>query len=275
MAFLDVKELTVSFAVPHGLLPVVRGIDLAVEQGEIFGIVGESGSGKSMTSLAMMGLTPPGAIVTAHAMNLGELDLLTAPAHKIRGRRISMIFQDPAAALNPVFTISQQMDLVLHRHQPDLSRSARRQRAIAMLNDVGLRDPETVLMHYPHQLSGGMQQRVLIAMALLAGPDLLIADEPTTALDVTVQMQILRLLQELRDRLNLTVLLITHDLGVVAAVCERVAVMHRGHVVETGPVAGVLKTPAMPYTRALLAAVPRRGSRGQMLPSVANTGIAS
>lgn len=265
---LRVENLTMTLPSSQGAIAVLNNVSFSIQRGEIFGIVGESGSGKTMTSLALMRLLPSQASVTATQMKLGEVDLMTAPPVQFRGCAIAMIFQDPAAALNPVFTVGQQMDLLLHRHHPDFSREERKERVLGLLSDVGLPSPETVLKRYPHQLSGGMQQRVLIAMALSAEPDLLIADEPTTALDVTVQKQILDLLKDISQRRALSVLFISHDLGVVASLCNRIAVMRKGEIVEMGSVTSVLLSPQAPYTRALLAAMPRRNTRGQRLLTV-------
>lgn len=270
MAYVDIQGMRVVLRLPAQDLEVVKGVDLVVEKGEIFGIVGESGSGKTMTTTALLGLTPVNAKVTATRMTVDGIDLRTPDWAAVRGRKIAMIFQDPAASLNPVFTVGQQIGHVLKCHS-GLGRAARRKRLIALLGEVGLPEPDRVAQLYPHQMSGGMQQRVLIALALSAGADLLIADEPTTALDVTVQAQILELLKSLRDRLGLTILFITHDLGVIAQICDRVAVMHQGQVVETGTVDAVLHRPGHAYTRALLAAIPSRTRRGQPLPTVAAT----
>ena len=265
---LRVDDLTMTLPSSRGALVVLNKVSFAIQKGEIFGIVGESGSGKTMTSLALMRLLPSLANVTATRMTLNEIDLMTAPPDHFRGCEIAMIFQDPAAALNPVFTIGQLMDLLLHQHHPTLSSDERKLRALELFDDVALASPATVLKRYPHQLSGGMQQRVLIAMALSAEPSLLIADELTTALDVTVQKQILDLLKHISQRRGLSVLFISHDLGVVASLCHRIAVMRRGEIVETGNVSSVLQSPQAAYTRALLAAMPRRNTRGQRLLTV-------
>jgi len=243
-------------------------VSLSIEKGEIFGIVGESGSGKTMTCNTLLGLTPPSANVQAAALTVGEFDLKTKPWKQIRGKQVAMIFQDPAASLNPVFTIAQQIDAVLRQHS-DLGKSARRARIITLLTDVGLPDPTRTADSYPHQISGGMQQRVLIAMALSAGANVLIADEPTTALDVTVQAQILTLLRSLRDTLGLSIIFVSHDLAVVSQICDRVGVMLRGEIVESGSVREVLDNPQHAYTKALLGSAPRAGSRGTALPTVA------
>lgn len=270
MAYVDVKNLRISLRLPAGMLDVVKGIDLQVDRGEIFAIVGESGSGKTMATTSLLGLGPSNAVTTADRMEVGGLDLTQGRWAEVRGRKIAMIFQDPAASLNPVFRVGAQMDQVLRRHS-SLGRAARRARCLQLLEETGLPDPERVLRLYPHQMSGGMQQRVLIALALSAGADLLIADEPTTALDVTVQAQILALLRSLRDRHGLTILFISHDLGIIAQFCDRVAVMRQGRVVEHGRVSEVLHHPRHPYTQALLAAIPGRNPRGAALPTLASS----
>ncbi len=270
MAYVDLRNLRISLRLPVGMLEVVKGIDLQIDRGEIFAIVGESGSGKTMATTALLGLLPPHAVTTADRMEVGGLDLTQGKWSGVRGRKIAMIFQDPAASLNPVSRIGAQMYQVLRKHT-SLGRAARRARCLKLLDETGLPDPERVLRLYPHQMSGGMQQRVLIALALSAGAELLIADEPTTALDVTVQAQILALLGQLRDRHGLTILFISHDLGIIAQFCDRVAVMRQGQVVEEGRVSDVLHAPQHPYTQALLAAVPSRNARGLALPTLASS----
>ncbi|MFL6196899.1 MAG: ABC transporter ATP-binding protein [Thermoanaerobaculia bacterium] len=256
---LEIRELAVAF--PGAT--VVRGVSLQVHRGEIVGLVGESGSGKSMTALAVLGLVPPPGRITAGQVLLdgpgGPVDLRRLPPRemrKVRGGRVAMVFQDPATALNPVLSIGFQVAEAVRAHRPASRREAREE-AARLLDRVALPDARRRLDDYPHQLSGGQRQRVMIAMALAGRPDLLLADEPTTALDVTLQAQILELLEDLRRDLGLSVLLITHDLGVVAETCERVAVMHDGHLVETAGVEELFRSPVHPYTRALLAAVPR------------------
>lgn len=267
MAYLEIENLNVAIPLPHGDVHAVRGVRLSVEKGEIFGLVGESGSGKTMTCMTLSGLAPKSARVTADRLVLDGIDLQKVDWRVIRGSRVAMIFQDPAAALNPVFTVRYQIDLALKRHTK-LSKQERRDRIFKLLTDVGLPEPAAVAGRYPHQLSGGMQQRVMIALALSAGADLLIADEPTTALDVTIQAQILRLLKGLRDQYGLTILFITHDLGVVANVCDRAAVLRLGQVMETGPVGELLRQPKHPYTKALLDALPSRSNKGRRLKTV-------
>jgi oligopeptide/dipeptide ABC transporter ATP-binding protein len=275
---LEIEDLRVSF--PGGSrhpggrpIAAVRGVSFAIGRGEIVGLVGESGSGKSLTALSILGLTPPNARVSGR-IRLGPEgeDLLRLPPRRlrqVRGGRVGMVFQEPASALNPVWTVGFQVAEAVRAHRP-LSRRAARDEAERLLARVALPEPRRRLGDYPHQLSGGQRQRVMIAMALAAGPDLLLADEPTTALDVTVQAQILALLRRLRDELGLAVVLITHDFGVVAETCDRAVVLYGGEVVEEAPVAELLRTPAHPYTRALLASLPRleavSGLRGQRDP---------
>jgi oligopeptide/dipeptide ABC transporter ATP-binding protein len=259
---LQVSDLTVSFGPPGDRVPIVQGVDFRVERGRILGIVGESGSGKSVTCLALMKLLGNSATVGGKAELDGD-DLLSMdePAVvKARGARIAMIFQDPAAALNPVRSIGWQLAEAIGLDRSSgipRSRGAVRSRAIQLLTDVGMPDPERRLREYPHQLSGGMNQRALIAMMLARAPKLLIADEPTTALDVTIQAQILRLLLDLRDRLGMAMILISHDLGVIAEVCDEVAVMYCGRVVEICSAAELFARPLHPYTLGLLNSRPR------------------
>jgi len=265
---LEIRGLRVSFSTPAGVFRAVNDLDLTLERGEIFGLVGETGCGKTVTALALMGLIPPTGHVAASRLLLDGVDLLSPRnLRKVRGRRMAMIFQDPAASLNPTFTIGQQLSHVI-RHHLRLDSGSTRRRAIELLNDVGLAEPSAILRAYPHQLSGGMQQRAMIALALASGADLLIADEPTTALDVTIQAQILRLLKSLRDRHGLTILLITHDLGVVAQTCDRVTVLYAGSVAETALTAQLFRAPKHPYTQGLLGALPRPGSRGKLLSAI-------
>ncbi len=251
---------------------MVRGASLALAPGECVGLVGESGCGKSMTALATLRLVPPPGRIAAGRVLLAGRDLLTLSERemrRVRGGRIAMIFQEPMAALNPVFTIGFQITEALRVHRR-LSRRAARSETERLLARVAMPDPAERLDDYPHQLSGGQRQRAMIAMALASGPEILIADEPTTALDVTIQAQILELLESLRRELGLAVLLITHDLAVVAETCERAVVMYAGQVVEQAPVAALFASPAHPYTRGLLAALPRLGqpaARGK-LPTI-------
>ncbi len=260
---LSIQDLEISFPVDGEGSPVVRGVSLAVGRGELVGLVGESGAGKSLTALAVLGLVPPPGRVTAGRVLLegpgGATDLLTLTERgmrRVRGRRIGMIFQEPATAFDPVYTIGFQIVEAIRAHRR-LSRRQARDEAVRLLERVALPDARRRLEDYPHQLSGGQRQRAMIAMALAGAPDLLLADEPTTALDVTLQAQILELLQDLRADLGLSVLLITHDLGVVAETCDRAVVMRYGQVVEEAGVEALFRAAVHPYTRELLAAVPR------------------
>jgi peptide/nickel transport system ATP-binding protein len=270
---LTVEALRVEIPVKAGLLRAVRGADLAIRAGETHGLVGESGSGKSLTALGIMGLLPARARRSAKQLRLGDVDLLTLDERTmedLRGDRVAMIFQEPMTSLNPAFTVGAQLTETLRRHRR-VSRGDAFGRAADMLARVGISSPRTRLGQYPHQLSGGLRQRVMIAMALLCEPKLLIADEPTTALDVTVQAQILRLLAELQRAMGLAILLITHDLSVVARVAQRVSVMYAGEIVETGAVVDVFARPMHPYTRGLISAVPVPGKvrRGEPLGTIA------
>lgn len=257
---LEVKDLKCYFKTDEGTIRAVDGVSLALGRGEILGVVGESGSGKSVTQLALMGLIPmpPGFIPGGEALFEGQ-DLLKMPAEqqrKLRGNKISMIFQDPMTSLNPYLRVSRQLEEVLEIHT-DLDKNARREAGIEMLRKVGIPDPAKRYDQYPHQFSGGMRQRVMIAMALMCKPTLLIADEPTTALDVTIQAQILDLITELRDDLGTSVIFITHDLGVVAGISDRIMVMYAGRVMERADTRTLFKAPAHPYTIGLLRSVPR------------------
>jgi oligopeptide transport system ATP-binding protein len=257
---LCVEDLHVSFRTDDGLVQAVRGVSFEIAPGETVGIVGESGSGKSVTNLALMGLIPkpPGVIEKGRAM-FGGRDLLSmsdVELQSVRGRKIGMIFQDPMTALNPLMTVGDQLTETTRWHL-GLNRVESTRRAVEMLGMVGIASPEDRLKQYPHQFSGGMRQRVMIAMALSCEPDLLIADEPTTALDVTIQAQILDLLAELQQRRQTSIILITHDLGVVAGVCDRVLVMYAGRVVESAGVNELFASPQHPYTRGLLDSLPR------------------
>ncbi len=264
--FLSVQNLSVSFRTDAGPVNVIEGVSFDIQRGEIMGLVGESGSGKSVTSLAIMGLLPRGiAQPSGGRIELDGVDLLALPERELRqlrGPRIGMIFQEPLTALNPVFTIGSQIVSAILAHEK-VSRHEARSRAIALLQRVGIPAPEKRLDAYPFQLSGGMRQRALIAMAIACSPDLLIADEPTTALDVTIQAQILDLLQELRRDMGISILFITHDLAVISELCDSVAVFYSGEVQEKGPVRQVFSQPRHPYTRGLLSCIPdaARGTR--------------
>jgi peptide/nickel transport system permease protein len=257
-----VCHLTVTAETGHGSVELISDVSLQLRRGEILGVVGESGCGKSMTAAAVLGLLPAGVQVQSGSVRLGDTELVgldEAQARHIRGRRIGMVFQDASAALSPVHTIGRQLVDAIRAHR-DLSAAQAHARAVELLTDVGVPDAARRMNEYPHQFSGGMAQRVVIACALACDPELLIADEPTTALDVTIQAQVLDLLLELRRRLSMSILLITHDLGVVADVCDRVAVMYAGQVVELGAAEQTLVRPRHPYTAALLAAMPGGGA---------------
>jgi oligopeptide/dipeptide ABC transporter ATP-binding protein len=276
---LDVRGLTVELPTRAGWVRPVNDVSFSVAEGETLGIVGESGSGKTMLSLALMGLEPHGARRAgeawlrespANGSSNGAVseNLVTASPNQmraLRGRRIAMIFQEPMTALDPVIRVGAQIEEAIRVHEPALGRQEIRRRAVEFLDRASVPEPARRARQYPHQLSGGLRQRVMIAMALAPGPHVLIADEPTTALDVTVQKQILELLATLRRELRLALLFITHDLGVVAQVADRVAVMYAGRIVEEGPVAEVLHHPAHPYTQGLLRAAPRL-TREKLVP---------
>ncbi len=262
MSLLEIRKLNVEFGKESAPFRAVDGMELVAERGEVIGLVGESGSGKSVTSLALMGLVEWPGRVRAEVMRFGDRDLLSLDPRARRamlGRDMAMIFQDPMTSLNPCYTVGYQLTETLKVHQGG-SRRALRERALDLLRQVGIPDPVSRLRAYPHQLSGGMSQRVMIAIAVACSPALLIADEPTTALDVTIQAQIMELLRGLQDERNMALILITHDLAVVAETCERVVVMYAGQVVETGPVGTVFEAPQHPYTAALLAALPERSA---------------
>jgi len=259
---LTVEHLTVTFDVDGDEVRAVDDASFSVAAGEVVAVVGESGSGKSMTAMTAMGIAPEGARASG-SIRLGDLEVLGADERTlraVRGRRVSMIFQDPSAALNPVFTVGFQLAEAVRRADAAADRPTVRERSLELLRAVDVPEPERRLGQYPHELSGGQCQRVMIAMALAADPDLLIADEPTTALDVTVQAEVLDVLRALRERTGTAILLITHDMGVVADIADRVVVMRRGRVVEIGTADAVFAAPAADYTRELLAAVPRMGT---------------
>lgn len=263
VATLSLRDLTVDFSTDAGTVHAVRGISFDVAPGEVVAVVGESGSGKSVSSRAMLGLLPPTAAVTGSA-SLRDMELLgksTSELRPIRGDQVSMVFQEPSTALNPVYTVGWQISEMLVTH--GVARADARARALELMDRVGIANAKARMKQYPHQFSGGQRQRLMIAMALGLKPDILIADEPTTALDVTVQAQILRLLEELQKETDMGLLLITHDLGVVAEVANRVVVMNGGEIVESGSVRDVLKNPVHPYTRKLIAAAPGRGGFSQ------------
>ncbi|GAA3796901.1 hypothetical protein GCM10022226_15340 [Sphaerisporangium flaviroseum] len=253
---LSVEDLTVSI----GEHDILRGVGIDLRPGRVHGLAGESGSGKTMTGLATLGLLPHGARTTGRVLLDGRdlLDLSQRDLNKVRGREISMVFQDPATSLHPMLSIGRQLTEHM-RHHLRIGKAESRARAIELLGQVRIPGPAAAFERYPHQFSGGMRQRIAIAIALACGPKVLIADEPTTALDVTVQAGVLRLIRGLCDDLGLAVLLVTHDLGVMSAVADEVSVMKDGLVVETGPRSHVLREPDHPYTRALLDALPRQG----------------
>jgi len=259
---LQLRDLRVTFDTPAGPARAVRGVDLDVLPGEAVAVVGESGSGKSVTMLATLGLLH-GAHVSGSAMYRGT-ELIGAPPallRTVRGAKISMVFQDPMTSLNPVLTIGRQLELVMRAHEPGLSKRVARTRAVSLLDQVAIAQAGRRVDAYPHELSGGMRQRVMIAMAIANGPEVLIADEPTTALDVTVQAQIMDLLATLQRERALALVLITHDLGVVAGATDHITVMYAGRVAESGPVRPVFAEPGHPYTRGLLACLPRLDRR--------------
>ena len=269
MPLLEVRNLSVSFATRHGAFKAVDGIDVTVDRDEVLAIVGESGSGKSVAMLAVMGLLPFTAKVEADRMTFDGRDLMTMTARdrrQIAGKDIAMIFQEPMSSLNPCFTVGFQIGEALKTHL-DLDRAARAQRIVELLREVGIPDPERRVNAFPHQLSGGMSQRVMIAMALACRPKALIADEPTTALDVTIQAQILDLLVSLRRQNGMALVLITHDMGVVAETADRVIVQYAGQQVEANTTRELFADPHHPYTAALLAALPERATQ-RRLPAI-------
>jgi dipeptide transport system ATP-binding protein len=269
MPLLDIRGLTVRFATRHGAFTAVDGVDIVVERDEVVAIVGESGSGKSVAMLAIMGLLPWTATVTAERLHFDGRDLQALSARERRGligRELAMVFQEPMSSLNPCFTVGWQIAEALAAHLP-MPRSQRQARVVELLDQVGIPDAARRARAFPHQLSGGMCQRVMIAMALACKPRLLIADEPTTALDVTIQAQILELLLSLKRETGMALVLITHDLGVVAETADRVLVQYAGRPVETAPAAALFEDPHHPYTAALLAALPER-AQGRTLAAI-------
>jgi peptide/nickel transport system ATP-binding protein len=271
---LDVKELRTSFFTDKGEVPAVDNVSFQINEREIVGIVGESGCGKSVTSLSIMGLIPkpPGKIVGGEILYNGK-DLIHSSENemqKIRGNEISMIFQEPMTSLNPLFTIGEQLIEAILIHQ-DISKKEAAKKAINIMKEVGLPRAEQLMTEYPHQLSGGMRQRVVIAMALTCNPKLIIADEPTTALDVTIQAQILNLMKKINEERDTAIMLITHDLGVVAEVCDRVIVMYAGKVVEEGTVKEIFANPQHPYTKGLLHSIPQLDVKKERLYSIKGT----
>lgn len=256
---LEITDERLSFFTPVGEVKALNGVTFSLEQGEVLGIVGESGSGKSVTAYSVMGLTAyPGRLVGGTIrFNGHEVEKMTEKElRKMRGNEVSIIFQDPMTSLNPVYTVGNQIEEVILLHT-DKSKAEANARAKELLELVGINEPEKRLNQYPHELSGGMRQRVMIAIALACEPKLLIADEPTTALDVTIQAQILELMQELRKKLGMSIIMITHDLGVVASMCEKIAVMYAGHIVEYGTTDEIFYSPSHEYTKGLINSIPR------------------
>ncbi|RJQ65590.1 MAG: ABC transporter ATP-binding protein [Desulfobacteraceae bacterium] len=271
---LQIRSLSVRFHTYQGVVLALEEVDLEIGRGEILGLVGETGCGKSVLARAVMRLIadPPGKISGGEILfkNRNLLSLSKTQMRRIRGNEISMIFQEPMSSLNPVFTVGNQMQEVVRRHRR-VDGSQAHQICREMLEQVRMPDPEKVLLKYPHELSGGMRQRAMIAMALSCRPDLLVADEPTTALDVTIQAQVLTLLNELTRQAGVSVLFISHDLGVIAQLCDRVAVMYAGKIVETAPVEDLFSSPSHPYTRGLLRAIPRIDEEKETLEVIAGT----
>jgi len=267
---LSVESLRTQFATSAGVVRAVDGLSFAIDRGEVLGLVGESGCGKSVTSLSIMRLVPPPGAIVGGSIRLDGDDLLDKDAEamrRVRGARIGMVFQEPMTSLNPVFTIGDQIAAAVLAHAGG-SRRAAWECAVEMLDHVQVPSPRERSRDYPHQLSGGLRQRAMIALALAPGPQLLIADEPTTALDVTIQAQILDLLRRLQAERGMAVLLITHDLGVVAELCHRVAIIYAGRIVEMAPVASIFSEPLHPYTRGLLRCLPHPSRFGQPLSSI-------
>ena len=270
MALVEVEDLSVDFETRRGTFGAVDGLSLTIEEGEALGIVGESGSGKSVSMLALMGLIGHPGTVSAKRLSFAGRDLLVAsPAERraMAGKDMAMIFQEPMTSLNPCFTAGYQIMETLKVHEPG-GRRKRRDRAVELMHQVGIPDPERRLDAFPHQLSGGMNQRVMIAMSIACNPRLLIADEPTTALDVTIQAQILDLLKSLREERGMALIMITHDIGVVAETAERVLVMYSGQAVEQRPTDALLARPRHPYTAALMEALPEHAAAGERLATI-------
>ncbi|HEY1247328.1 MAG TPA: ABC transporter ATP-binding protein [Hyphomicrobiaceae bacterium] len=267
---LSVRNLKVGFPTRRGTLTAVDGVSFDIAPGQVLGVVGESGAGKSLTGAAIIGLIEPPGRILGGEVHLGGQRIDTLPAEamrKVRGRRIGMVFQDPLTSLNPLYRIGDQVAETIQTHT-NLSRTAARERAVALLRETGIQGAEARLDSYPHEFSGGMRQRVVLALALCAEPDLLIADEPTTALDVSIQAQIIALLKRLARERGAAVLLITHDMGVIAEMADRVAVMYAGRIVEIGQVRDVVLSPRHPYTRGLMGAIPPVAARAPRLTQI-------
>jgi ABC-type dipeptide/oligopeptide/nickel transport system ATPase component len=273
---LEIRDLRIQFATENGVMEAVKGISFSMARGETLAIVGESGSGKSVTGLALTRLLPePPAQYPSGRILFGGRDVLKMPPKELRalrGNKISYIFQEPSTSLNPVFTIRNQIAEVIRLHRPEVRDLDAE--VIKYLDLVGIVDPAKRLHDYPHQLSGGMQQRVMIAMALSCEPDLLVADEPTTALDVTIQAQIISQLKDIKERLGMAIILITHNFGIISGIADRVAVMFRGRVVEYGETGQVLRSPQHPYTQALIDCIPRLGARRERLTTIDHAALA-
>jgi oligopeptide/dipeptide ABC transporter ATP-binding protein len=270
VSLLDVRDLTISFTTSSSPVPVVRGINFSIAESEVFGLAGESGCGKSITALAIMGILPPNAFSRGQIIFKGRDFSSMDPEsrRKLRGNELSMVFQEPMTSLNPVLTVGYQVAEVLMTHR-DMPKREALNKAVELLAAVKIPSPDTRAREYPHQMSGGMRQRVMIAMAIACNPSLLIADEPTTALDVTIQAQILELIQRLREELGMSVLLITHDLGVMAEHASRVAIMYAGRLMELAETPELFSNPLHPYTRGLLASIP--AAKGEPLRPIAGT----
>lgn len=270
---LQIQNLHLEFKTSRGVLKALSGINFEVGKGEIFGVVGETGCGKTVTGLSVLQLLPQSATISKGKIlfdGKNMLELSSQEVNKARGGEIAMIFQDPTTSLNPVFTVGKQLSRIVQEHFP-LSKKDARARVEEMFSAVGLADTKRIMSSYPHQLSGGMQQRVMIALALACQPKLLIADEPTTALDVTIQAQILTLLKELREKFDISIILITHNLGVVANTCDRLAVLYAGRVAESGFTKDIFNNPQHPYTRGLIKAIPRPTLRGERMDAIPGT----